>query len=152
MKMENKNIEERIEECLKLLARIKAKVGDERTALAILQEVKKDMRGQQASEDRRGGNGQPDPAPGSVEIPATASQVNYLKRLGVEVPLHLTKRAASALIDEAKEGRRESDSDCPSRAAEPVSFSRGSQQFQIWAEPVDDLVETYWGERDLYGY
>ena len=150
--MENKTIEARIEECLKLLGDIKAKVGDERTALAILQEVKRDIRGERAGEDRKNGNGYSASKQSGEYIPATGSQVNYLKKLGVEVPKALTKEAASELIDEAKANKGESNSDSLLQTMAPISFPQYRSQVGIWADPIGDLADTYWADRDLYGF
>jgi hypothetical protein len=75
---------------LKLLDDIKSRVDDERTAMAILQEVNKDVRMAQIREERGF----------VVEESATEKQKNFLKKLGVDLPNKLTKREASILIDE----------------------------------------------------
>lgn len=66
------------------------RVNDDHIAVAIVQEVGKDLRCNGVKQ-REASNGQP----------ASAKQIEYLKKLGVEVPKDLTKREASQLIDEA---------------------------------------------------
>lgn len=87
----------KVAEYLELLRGIRAKVGDERTAMNILQEVNKDLRMAQIREERSSGQniGQLE-----ADYPATEKQKNFLKKLGVKTPANLTKKEASALIDE----------------------------------------------------
>ena len=101
------DINKRIEEYLTLFEGIRARTGDERSAVAILQEVKKDLRMAQMREERASnsnGNGQREDAP------ATQKQRDYLRRLGVNAPEELTKKEASGLIDEALAKESEEDS------------------------------------------
>ena len=109
-------LKEKVEEYLELLKEIKQKTGDERTALAILQEVNKDVRMDRISFERTN----KDPWAGAK--PASARQMNFLKKLGVEVPDVLTKEAASALIDEelGKQSKEESSRDLEARVQENV--------------------------------
>lgn len=104
--MEKETIQSKIEEYLRLLGEIKARTGDDRTALSILQEVNKDLRMAQIRAERDNGhsNGNGD------EAPATSRQKTYLKKLGVAIPASLTKKQASGLIDEALEKESEQDS------------------------------------------
>jgi hypothetical protein len=150
--MENKSIEGRIEECLALFNSVKSKTGDERIALGILQEVKKDMRTAQIHDERKNGNGNSSWNRSVESIPATASQVNYLKKLGVEVPVHLTKKAAPELIDEAKEKKEESKSDSLFPRFEPISIPWYFSPIETWLEGNDEWQERPLSERDLYGY
>jgi len=103
--MENEIIKAKIEEYLKLLADIKARTGDDRTALSILQEVNKDFRMAQIRAERENGNGG-----NKDDGPATVRQKDYLRRLGVKMPVNMTKKQASSLIDEALEKESEQDS------------------------------------------
>jgi hypothetical protein len=98
--MDVKEFKKKAGEYLGLLDELKKQSVDEVTALAILREVTKDMRMAQIREERMNGNGQE---------PATQRQLNYLNKLGVKAPKHLTKIEASALIDE--ELGKESDED-----------------------------------------
>ena len=98
--MKTETIQQRVDEYLKLYDDIKDRTGDERIALSILQEVNKDIRMAQIREERENGN----------DKPATEKQLNYLKKLGVDVSVDLTKKQASALIDEALEKESEQDS------------------------------------------
>ena len=88
-----------VESYLKLYNDIKARTGDERTAMAILQEVNKDVRMAQIRAERENGNGNGNG--NSDNQPASPRQKSYLKRLGVEIPAGLNKKRASELIDEA---------------------------------------------------
>lgn len=88
--METQILNRNVEHYLKLLDDIKSRVNDERTAVVILQEVNKDARMAQIREEREI----------AVDEPATEKQRGFLKKLGVDLPTRLTKREASALIDE----------------------------------------------------
>ena len=95
--MEQEMKQQAVESYLKLYNDIKARTGDERTAMAILQEVNKDIRMAQIRAERESGNGKSN----GDDQPASPRQKNYLKRLGVEIPAGLNKKRASELIDEA---------------------------------------------------
>ena len=92
--MDRKALDEKVAEYLELFQGIKQKVGDERIAVSILQEVNKDFRMAMIREERNSGS--------QVEsdFPATERQKSFLKKLGVRIPAKLTKKEASALIDE----------------------------------------------------
>ena len=70
----------------------KQRVTDTHAAATIVQELAKDLRKMQIGHEPTSANGQQ---------PATLKQIEYLRNLGVEVKKDLTKREASALIDEA---------------------------------------------------
>ena len=95
--MEKQALEERVADYLEALQGIKQKVSDERTAMTILQEVNKDLRMAQIREERNGGQFEPRV---EVDYPAAGRQRSFLNRLGVKAPANLSKREASALIDE----------------------------------------------------
>jgi len=84
------DVKAKIDEYTSLLEQIKEKVNNENEAVAVLQEIGKDLRtvfiqtGQDTNNDSL----------------ATKKQIGYLKRLGVEIPEGLTKKDASRLIDE----------------------------------------------------
>jgi len=82
-------VEARLEHYLDLLEEIKDKVGDELFALRILGEIAKDERMEQIREERN-----------NRTEPATTRQLQFMKRLGIEVPPGCTKAEASRLIDE----------------------------------------------------
>ena len=67
-------------------------VGESAPAIGILHEVAKDNRMALMHERRER----------SAEGPATEKQLNFLKKLGVEVDSDVTKKQASRLIDEAR--------------------------------------------------
>ena len=83
----------KVAEYLDLVRDLRSKFGDDHTALTILQEVKKDLRMAQIQQERSTGVI-------DVDYPATERQRMYLNKLGVVVPERLTKKEASALIDE----------------------------------------------------
>lgn len=75
------------------------RVQIEQVAVALVQETAKDTRTGRIQQERR--TGTPAGAPGQ-NLPATAKQIAFLQRLGVDVPQHLSKAEASAMIDEAQ--------------------------------------------------
>jgi len=86
-------IQEQVNKYVSLLNGIKLTIQNESTAVAILQEIRKDARKHQ-SEQRRSANG---------NMSASEKQTQYLKSLRVEIPKGLTVRQASQLIDVAKD-------------------------------------------------
>ena len=106
----------KVAEYLDLLQGIRAKVGDERTAVNILQEVNKDLR-MAMIRDERNSNGQVE-----VDYPATERQKSFLKKLGVKIPAKLTKREASGLIDEELAKEPEQGSSRPVQENIPESW------------------------------
>ena len=86
----DKNTQARVDKYLELLEELKQRAGDDKTALALLQELSKDRRMDEIREEREAKNGEP----------ATARQLKFLKSLGVKAPSGITKKEASLLIDE----------------------------------------------------
>ena len=86
----NPNIQGKLEKYLELFQEIRGKVDDERTALTLLQEVSKDRRMEQIREEREMKNGEP----------ATTRQLQFMKKLGIEIPPGITKKQASLMLDE----------------------------------------------------
>jgi len=84
------DMQSKLGEYLKLLEQIKQKTQDERTAVALLQEVSKDRRAAEIREERGVEQSQP----------ATEKQKNFMKKLGIKFPDTVTKQEASTLIDE----------------------------------------------------
>ena len=89
------DMQSKLDEYLRLLEQIKQKTTDERTAVALLQEVSKDRRSAEIREEREtkgsdNSNGQP----------ATEKQKQYMKKLGIRFPGTVTKQEASMLLDE----------------------------------------------------
>ncbi|MCL4216535.1 MAG: DUF3072 domain-containing protein [Candidatus Hydrogenedentes bacterium] len=107
--METKTLHERVKEYLELFQAIRQRTGDDRAAVAILQEVNKDIRMEQIREERANGFDVGHGWNGGDE-PATDRQLSYLKNLGVQVNGNLTKKKASAMIDEELEKATEEDS------------------------------------------
>ena len=91
--MENEIIQSKLDSYIEIYDEVKARTRDEQAAVAILQELNKDARTEKIQNGRANGNG-------DGSSPATEKQIGYLKKLGVEAPTSLTKREASALIDE----------------------------------------------------
>jgi hypothetical protein len=89
---------------LELFEAIKAKISNEQIALAVLQEVAKDVRSDKRAEQTHEEQGAK-----NIE-PATDKQKKFMKKLGIKFPANVTKLEASALIDEAR-GTNGNDSD-----------------------------------------
>ena len=132
--MEQETKQQAVENYLKLYNEIKARTGDERTAVAILQEVNKDMRMAQIRADRESGNGNGNG--NSDNQPASPRQKNYLKKLGVEIPAGLNKKRASELIDEALE--KESGQDSLNDVADHIRIP----YYSVGADYVPDRNEN----------
>jgi len=85
----DQNIQAKLDKYLDLFEELKQKTNDERTALTLLQEVSKDRRMEEMREEREAKNGEP----------ATTKQMNYMKKLAINIPQGITKKEASKLID-----------------------------------------------------
>ena len=85
----DQNIQAKLDKYLDLFEELKQKTNDERTALTLLQEVSKDRRMEEMREEREAKNGET----------ATTKQMNYMKKLGIDIPAGITKKEASRLID-----------------------------------------------------
>jgi hypothetical protein len=81
----------KVDKYIGLFEEVKNKVGDERIAMSIIQEVDKDRRMDEMREEREARNGEP----------ATRRQLEYMKTLGIDATPGVTKKQASLLIDEA---------------------------------------------------
>ena len=86
----NTNTQGKLEGYLELFEEIKSRVKDDILARTILGEVSKDRRMEQIREEREMKNG---------EL-ATTRQLQFMKKLGLEIPSGITKKQASLLIDE----------------------------------------------------
>lgn len=82
--------QQRLNGYIALFEVISEKTDSDAVAIAILQEMSKDRRGQQMSGERADKNGKP----------ATDRQKGYMRKLGIEFPEDISKAEASALIDE----------------------------------------------------
>jgi hypothetical protein len=80
-----------IEEYVRLYDAVKKHVSDSSLALAVLQEIRKDLRMQEHRQTVTNG-----------DWPATENQIAYLRNLGAEIPEGLTRQQASQLIDNIK--------------------------------------------------
>ena len=80
--------ENKIESYARLLDELRAKTGDDTSALVLLQEIGKDQRTEGINGHRNGSG-------------ATPKQKALLDKLNIEYDENITKRAASQLIDEA---------------------------------------------------
>lgn len=86
--------QETIDYYIDLLEKIRERVGNTAESIAILAEIRADQRTQRTTEKRVV----------SGSMPATESQIGYLRRLGAEIPEEgLTRQKASQMIDEQKE-------------------------------------------------
>jgi len=83
----DEDIKEKVEGYLWLFEQIKEKSGSETVALALLQEIGKDRRMEEMQEAKN-------------NEPATAKQKRFMDDLGIKYPKTVTKKEASALIDE----------------------------------------------------
>ncbi|MEO0126285.1 MAG: hypothetical protein ABIL44_00875 [candidate division WOR-3 bacterium] len=90
----------RAEEYLWLFKGIYKRIDDaldkERLAIAIMQEMAKDMRMEVIKQEKEQTRIE------KAKEPATVKQINYLRILGVSVNEELTKQKAAELIDMAK--------------------------------------------------
>ena len=91
------DMQSKLDEYLRLLEQIKQKTQDERTAVALLQEVSKDRRSAEIREERETKN---DDTQDSQ--PATEKQKQFMKKLGIKFPATVTKQEASLMIDEER--------------------------------------------------
>ena len=91
------DMQSKLEEYLKLLEQIKQRTTDERTAVALLQEVSKDRRSAEIREERETKNGDTQDSQ-----PATEKQKQFMKKLGIKFPATVTKQEASLMIDEER--------------------------------------------------
>jgi len=95
------DVQSKISEYLELIDVIKEQIDDPATALAILPEIRKDMR---VAEMRQGNNHS-----STADLPATDAQLNFLKQLGGKVsPQGLTRSQASRMIDELQTAKKAS--------------------------------------------
>ncbi len=81
---------ERLESYVEVYDEIREKTESDSAAVAILQEMGKDQRSKQIREEK---------ATVNHEV-ATEKQKRFMKRLGISCPAGVTKKEASALIDE----------------------------------------------------
>ena len=108
--MEKEEIEGQLDFYASVFNDARDKVNDEQVALAIVEQVGKDMRMKQIFDERRErlSSRQDSGSESNDDRPATEKQIGYLRRLGVkEIPAGLTKKAASQMIDEALENESE---------------------------------------------
>ena len=91
----------RIEDYLQVYERVNSVVKHAEVAAAIIEQVGKDTRCESLMNGRSNGNGN-GLSNGNGEQPATEKQIDFLKRLKVEVRAGVSKRDASRLIDEAQ--------------------------------------------------
>ena len=84
------NMQAKLDKYLELFEEVKQKTDDEILARTLMQEIAKDRRMEQIREEREMKNGEP----------ATTKQLQFMKKLGIEIPPGVTKKQASTLIDE----------------------------------------------------
>jgi hypothetical protein len=77
---------------LELFNEIKQRTQDERTALSLFQEISKDRRMDEMRKERNSRN----------DLPATEKQISFLESFCVPIPVGLTRKQASNLIENAK--------------------------------------------------
>lgn len=87
----DEDIKEKVDGYLWLLEQIKQKTEeDSAVAIALLSEIRKDQRMEEIKEEREARNNEP----------ATVKQMKFMDDLGIGYPKNVTKKEASALIDE----------------------------------------------------
>jgi hypothetical protein len=86
----DENTKEKLEGYLDLLEQISDKTQNEEATVALLQEIAKDQRMERMIEQREARNNKP----------ATFKQKRFMDNLGIKYPKNISKREASALIDE----------------------------------------------------
>jgi hypothetical protein len=96
------DMQSKLDEYLRLLEQIKQKTTDERTAVALLQEVSKDRRSAEIREERESRKGETRDNDEAGSQPATEKQKQFMKKLGIKVPAGVTKQEASLMIDEKR--------------------------------------------------
>jgi len=86
----DEDIKEKVEGYLWLLEQIKQSVEESSVAIALLSEIRKDQRMEEIKEEREARNNEP----------ATPKQRKFMDDLGIKYPKNVTKKEASALIDD----------------------------------------------------
>ena len=86
----DENTKEKLDSYLELLDEIRQKTDDSRVATVLLSEICKDRRMQEIRQEREANDNQP----------ATDKQKRFMDDLGIKYPETITKKEASALIDE----------------------------------------------------
>lgn len=85
----DENIKARLDAYVEIFENLKEKTKNSNEALVLLTEAAKDSRMEKVKQ-RQANNGSP----------ATDRQKKFMKNLGIDFPENVTKREASALIDE----------------------------------------------------
>jgi hypothetical protein len=86
----DENTKQKLDSYLELLNEIKERTENEQTAIALLQEIGRDQRMERMIDEREARNNEP----------ATIKQKRFMDNLGIKYPKNISKREASALIDE----------------------------------------------------
>ena len=84
------NFEDKVDSYIELYDSIREKCESDSAAIAIFQEAGKDRRSEQIREERENKNHEP----------ATDKQKRFMKSLGIDFPVGVTKKEASALLDQ----------------------------------------------------
>jgi hypothetical protein len=92
------DIRSKVKKYIELLETIKEQTGDDAVAAAVFHEVMKDIRSENSSSPKKVYNS---------DSPATDKQIEYLKKLGVQIPEHVTRQQASDLIDHAQQWKND---------------------------------------------
>ena len=88
----DENTNKKMDEYLELFQKLKQETGSDSVALALTQEIAKDDRTNQKQEQLNLKNNEP----------ATFKQRKLMDNLGIKYPKNISKREASALIDEQR--------------------------------------------------
>jgi len=84
---------QKMSDYLELFDAIKTRISSEQIAVAVLQEIAKDVRRDRRAEEHDTGKSEP----------ATEKQKQFMKKLGIKFPAGVTKQEASLMIDEKRE-------------------------------------------------
>jgi len=84
------NIQDKLGSYLELFEQLKQKTGDDKIALSLITEISKDRRMEEIRQEKEAKNAEP----------ATEKQKKFMKKLGLNFPMNMTKQEASVLIDE----------------------------------------------------
>jgi hypothetical protein len=100
------DIQAKISEYLELIEAIKDQVEDPATALAILPEIRKDMRAAEMRQSSSTFNS-------TGDLPATENQISFIRSLGGKMPEQgLTRNQASKVIEELEKIKKSSKEEC----------------------------------------
>lgn len=93
------DIQTKINEYALLIEQIRNRLGDGAEAMAVLQEIGKDIRANNIQQQKKYNS----------NSPATEKQIAYMNKLGLTIPEGLTVQQASKMIDDFKNSPEENE-------------------------------------------